>query len=141
MAYQILADSIVVLHFGFILFVILGALLIIKWRWIIWLHLPALIWAASIMYWGWICPLTPLENQLNSAAGSEGYEVGFIEHYIIPVIYPEGITPGHQLLLGALLVLLNIGIYLLIWRRHQKIYQIKPFSDASEGKKVNNSGS
>lgn len=120
MSYRLLADSVVGLHFCFILFVIFGALLIFKWRWVIWLHVPVLVWGISIMYIGWICPLTPLENWLREAAGGTGYEVGFIAHYLIPVIYPEGLTDWHQTVLGSLLVIFNLGMYGFLWHRHRQ---------------------
>ena len=106
----ILADLLVAIHFGFILFVIFGGLLVLKYRKLIWLHLPALIWGAMIEFAGWLCPLTVYENELRRA-GKEAYESGFIEHYLIPVIYPPVLTRQIQMVLGLLLVIFNIWVY------------------------------
>jgi hypothetical protein len=115
--YQLLADLVVVLHFLFILFVAFGGLLALRWRWMPWLHLPAAAWGGFIELTGRICPLTPLENQLRRAAGSSGYEGDFIEHYLLPVIYPAGLTREVQLVLAAVVVILNAVIYTIVWKR------------------------
>ena len=120
MVYRILADLVVVIHLMFILFVVLGGLLVIKWRWFACLHLPALMWGGLVEFTGWICPLTPLENCLRKLGGDAGYETGFIVHYLVPIIYPEGLTRMDQTILGFMLVLINICIYLRVWRRHIK---------------------
>ena len=119
MDYRFLADSVVIIHFCFILFVIFGAFFALKWKWVIWLHLPALCWGVSIGYWGWICPLTPLENWLRHSGGDLIYEGGFIAHYLLPMIYPEGLTQGHQMILGAALLVLNGVIYFALWVRQR----------------------
>jgi len=106
----ILADLIVALHFGFILFVSLGGLLVLKWPKLMWLHLPAAIWGASIEFAGWICPLTSLENRLRSASGGQ-YASDFIEHYLMPIIYPAGLTREIQIGLGIAVIVLNLLIY------------------------------
>ncbi len=111
MPYRICADLVVALHFLFILFVILGGLLVLKRRRIAFLHIPAALWGAAIEFGGWICPLTPLENRLRAAAGSDTYATGFIDHYITPLVYPPGLTRSDQLLLGAAVLVLNLGIY------------------------------
>lgn len=111
---KIAADFIVLFHFAFILFVIIGGFLVLKWRWIIWLHIPCAIWGALIEFAGWICPLTPWENQLRIAAGNTGYRGGFIEHYILPIIYPSGLTRELQLILGSLVILINLFAYIII---------------------------
>jgi hypothetical protein len=105
-----LADLIVAIHFSFILFVIFGGFLVLKWRKLIWLHLPAAMWGALIEFAGWICPLTSLETQLRSASGG-GYANGFIEHYIIPIIYPSALTREIQMSLGLAVILLNLFVY------------------------------
>jgi hypothetical protein len=113
----ILADLIIFIHFCFILFVIFGGFLALKWRKIIWLHLPAATWGALIEFAGWICPLTTLENRLRSASGG-GYASGFIEHYIIPMIYPSALTREIQVALGLAVILLNLLVYRkLLWKR------------------------
>jgi len=101
----------VIIHLGFILFAVLGGVLIMKWRWVIFLHIPAVVWAALIEFKGWICPLTPWENQLRQAAGEAGYTGGFIEHYLIPVIYPEKLTPEIQIILGIFVIVVNVAVY------------------------------
>ena len=116
---QLLADLVVVIHLLFILFVALGGLLALRWRWVPWLHLPAAAWGGFVELTGRICPLTPLENQLRRAAGSAGYEGDFIEHYLLPVIYPAGLTREIQFGLAALLVVLNAVIYTIVWRRRE----------------------
>lgn len=105
-----LADLVVLIHFGFILFVIFGGFLALKWRKLIWLHLPAAIWGALIEFFGWICPLTNFENRLRSASGGS-YANGFIEHYIIPMIYPTALTREIQIGLGFIVILLNLVVY------------------------------
>lgn len=115
--FDLAADVIVLLHFLFILFVILGGLLVLKWKWVLWLHIPAILWGALIAFAGWICPLTPLENLLRRAQGGSGYATGFIEHYLIPVIYPAGLTRGIQITLGMAVIIINIIVYLGIYRK------------------------
>lgn len=113
MTAAVLADLVVLLHLAFILFVMLGGLLVLRRRRLMWLHLPVVAWGAAIEFVGWICPLTPLENRLRAAAGEAGYSGGFIEHYLIPLIYPTGLTREVQWLLGALVLLVNAAVY---WR-------------------------
>ena len=114
-----LADLVLVVHFAFILFVVFGGLLALRWRWAPLVHLPGAAWGVLIELAGWVCPLTPLENSLRRAAGESGYGGGFIEHYLLPVIYPGGLTREIQLGLAAAVVLLNAGIYALVWRRRR----------------------
>jgi len=112
------ADVVVALHLGFIAFVIAGgALVLCRPRWAL-VHLPAVAWVAWLELTGATCPLTPLENLLRRRAGERGFEGGFIEHYLLPVIYPPGLTPGVQTLLGIAVVALNLAVYALAWRRH-----------------------
>lgn len=96
---------------------VVGGLLVLRWRWVMWLHLPAAIWGALIEFFGWICPLTPLEKWLRSQGGLGGYEGGFIEHYILPVLYPSGLTRTVQLVLGVVVVGVNLIIYWQVYRR------------------------
>ncbi len=117
MVYRFLADLVLVAHFAFVVFAVVGALLVLRWRWVVWLHLPAVVWAALIEFAGWICPLTPLENSLRELGGSAGYESGFVEHYILPVLYPGGLTREVQIVLGLLVLAVNIGIYGWLLRR------------------------
>ena len=110
-----LADFVVVLHFLFVLFVVLGGLLVLRWPRVAWLHLPAAIWGAAIELAGGICPLTPLENSLRRQAGGTGYSGGFIEHYILPVLYPSDLTRSIQIVLGLLVIALNLAIYVQVF--------------------------
>jgi hypothetical protein len=102
---------------GFVLFVVLGGLLVLRWPRLAWLHLPAAVWGALIEFAGWICPLTPLENRLRRAGGTAGYAGGFVEHYLLPVLYPVGLTRGVQYVLGAGVVLVNAAVYWWVFRR------------------------
>ena len=114
-----MADLIVVVHFLFVLFVVFGGLLAFRWPRIIWLHIPAVIWGVLIEFAGWICPLTPLENRLRGT-GEAGYQGDFIAHYILPVLYPEGLTRRVQWLLGVTALAINLAIYLWIFVRHRR---------------------
>ena len=121
MLYRLAADFVVILHIAFVAFVCLGGFLVLRWQWLIWLHVPAAVWGALIEFFGWICPLTPLENQLRQAAGDGGYAGGFVEHYLIPVLYPGALTRDLQLWLGAGVVAVNVVAYgLLAWRFRQR---------------------
>ena len=117
MTYLLLADALVVVHFAFIVFVVSGALTTYRWPKMAWAHIPCALWGAWIEMTGGICPLTPIEVHFRRMGGSEGYAGGFIEHYLVPIIYPSGLTRAHQLLLGGLVVAINLGAYgLLLWR-------------------------
>lgn len=111
MLHAIAADAVLVLHLAFIVFACGGALLVVRWPRVAWLHLPALAWAAWIVASHGICPLTPLENSLRSAAGQQGYAGGFIDHYLVPLVYPPGLTPQHQDWLALALVASNTLLY------------------------------
>ncbi len=113
------ADAVLLVHFGFILFVLLGGFLAWKWPWVPWLHLPAVLWGALIEFSGGICPLTPLENRLRRAAGGDSYAGSFVEHYLLPVIYPAELTRDVQLLLGLLVIAINLSVYGLLWIRRK----------------------
>lgn len=114
MIYSFLADIVVFVHFLFIVFAVTGAILVVKWWWVIYPHLISALWAATVITMGWICPLTPLENKLRQAAGEAGYSSGFIEHYLLPIIYPEGLTREIQIWLGIGVLLINAGIYSVV---------------------------
>lgn len=119
MRWALAADAVVLLHFAFVLFVALGGLLVIWRTWIAWLHLPCAIWGALIEFAGWICPLTPLEIRFRQLAGQTGYEDGFIAHYLLPLIYPAGLTRTVQLVLGGTVVIINLVLYAVAWRVHR----------------------
>jgi hypothetical protein len=112
----LLADALLVLHGLFILFVLAGGALVWRWPRLAWLHLPAVAWAAWVAWAGWICPLTPLENELRRAAGQAGYSGGFIEHYLLGLIYPDALTRGVQVGLGVFVAVLNLAVYALRFR-------------------------
>lgn len=118
MIYRILADLVVGVHFAFVLFVVGGVLLVLRWPRLAWLHIPAAVWGALIEFAGWICPLTPLEMSLRRQAGGGGYRGGFIEHYIMPILYPGELTRTVQVVLGLLVILINLAGYYWVWRKH-----------------------
>lgn len=123
MGYRIAADLVVALHFAFIAFVVLGGFVAWRWPGVAWLHVPVALWGAIIEFAGWICPLTPLENALRRSAGDAGYAGGFIEHYVIPVVYPAGLTPAIQVALGVGVLVVNgmaYGVLLSRRRRRRK---------------------
>jgi hypothetical protein len=115
-----LADLVVALHFAFVLFVVLGGLLVLRWPRLAYVHVPAAIWGVLIEFAGWVCPLTPLENSLRVRAGEAGYEGSFVEHYILPMLYPSALTRNVQFLLGALVLALNLAIYAYLLRRTRR---------------------
>jgi len=118
---RLLADAVVLLHFAFIVFVLAGGLLVLRRPWWAALHLPAAAWGAYTEFTATICPLTPLENALRRGAGAAGYPGGFVEHYVMPVIYPAGLTASLQMWLGLTVVVVNIAVYGLAWRRRTRI--------------------
>ena len=120
MVYQIRADILVVLHFVFICFVIVGGLLVLRWQWLALIHLPVVLWGALVELMSWVCPLTPLENWLRRAAGGQGYSGGYIEHYLIPIIYPGGLTHEIQMILGGFVIVINVIIYTVVFRRYSR---------------------
>lgn len=118
--HRLLADLVLILHLAFVVFVLCGGLFVLKWRWIAWLHLPAAVWGAVVEFIGWICPLTPLENWLRAQDGEATYRSDFIAQYLLPVLYPEDLTRGIQLLLGTMVVILNAAVYWWLWRRQPR---------------------
>ena len=119
MIHRALADLILVLHLAFIVFVVAGGLLALRSGWVPLVHLPAALWGVFIEASGRVCPLTPLENALRRAAGASGYEGGFVEHYLVPAIYPPALSHPVQLALAGLVVLANALVYSVVWRRHR----------------------
>ncbi len=114
---RIAADIIVLLHLGFVAFVALGALLSLRWKMAAWLHLPAAAWGATIEFTQGACPLTPLEQRLRLAAGEAGYSGSFIEHYLLPIVYPAGLDESSQYALGALVIVVNLAAYAWVFAR------------------------
>jgi hypothetical protein len=121
MIYHVLADLVVVFHLGFVFFVCVGGLLALRWPRVLWVHLPAALWGVWVEFSSTVCPLTPLENHLRRLGGEAGYSGGFIAHYILPVLYPAGLSRPVQIVLGIFVGLLNVTIYLyvLVWRRRK----------------------
>ena len=117
MIFRLLADAVVVLHAAFVIFVVFGGFVVLRWRWVVWLHAPAAVWGALVELGGWICPLTPLENWLRGRAGDAGYSGGFIEHYVLHVLYPSGLTRTAQWILGGAVVVINVAVYSRVLRR------------------------
>lgn len=117
-----LADLLVVVHLLFVVFVMVGGFLLLRWPQLAWLHLPAALWGAWIEFSGGICPLTPLENHLRALSGEGGYRGGFVEHYLLPILYPAQLTHVVQLWLGGAVVAVNLGVYvwvIWVWRRRR----------------------
>ena len=118
--YRFLADALVTFHFAFVAFVVVGGLLVLRWRRVMWFHLPAVAWGVFVEFSGWICPLTPWENRLRALGDEVTYEGGFVDHYIMPVLYPEGLTRDAQYVIGSLIFLINAACYGVILYRHYK---------------------
>jgi len=115
MSYRLLADLVLVVHAAFVVFVVLGGLAVLRWPRLAWIHLPAAIWGAGIEFAGGICPLTPLENHWRRLAGEQGYPGGFVEHYLMAALYPEGLTRDLQIGLGLAVLAVNAAIYVRVW--------------------------
>lgn len=116
----LLGDLTVVLHASFVLFVLLGGLAALRWRHLMWLHIPAALWGAIIELGGWVCPLTYLENYFRRMGGGTGYDATFIERYLEPILYPLGLSRYTQLLFGLAALLINLTIYRCLWSRRSK---------------------
>jgi hypothetical protein len=125
MLYQVLADIVACVHAAFVAFVVLGGVLAIRWRRLVWLHVPAAIWGALIEFADWVCPLTPLENALRGRAGDAGYGDGFIQHYLLRALYPAGLTRGVQVALGTLVIVVNILAYVALLRRGRRSVELR----------------
>lgn len=118
--YELLANIVLLLHLTFIVLVVFGIFLVLWWPRLAWVHIPAVLWGAAITVTGKICPLTPLENRLRLRSGNDGYQGGFIDHYVMPIIYPPGLTREMQVAMGVVLLALNIAIYAWIWRKRRR---------------------
>ena len=115
--YALLANLVVGAHLAFIVFVVLGALLVLRWPHVAWVHVPCAIWGALVELMGWVCPLTPLEQEFRQRAGQGNYGTSFLEHYVIPLLYPSALTREMQLGLGIGVVVLNAAVYMWAWRQ------------------------
>lgn len=123
MAFRALADLVLTLHFAFVLFVVLGGLLALRWPKVARIHVPVALYGALIEFAGFVCPFTPLENYFRQRGGEAGYGGGFIDHYITATIYPEGLTRSVQYALGASVLILNAIVYTIWWRRQRRAHQ------------------
>ena len=119
-AFRLAADAIVMLHVAFVLFVLVGGLLALRWSWVAWLHLPAAVWGVLIEYAAWVCPLTPLENYLRERGGMAAYSGDFVEQYVLPLLYPARLTRNAQILLGTFALVLNALVYWRVSRRRRR---------------------
>lgn len=126
MVHRALADLVLLVHLAFIAFVLAGGLLAMRWRWAPILHLPAALWGVFIELSGGPCPLTPIENALRNAADASGYSGGFVEHYLVPAIYPAALSQPLQILLAGLVVLANAAVYRVVWRRRNSRRRVSP---------------
>jgi hypothetical protein len=119
--YDAAADAVVLLHFGFVVFVLFGGLLVLRWPTVAWAHLPAVLWGVAVEFGGWICPLTPLETDLRVRAGSGVYRGDFVAHYIFPLLYPAGLTRTWQLALGVGGLAVNTLMYAVVVARRRRV--------------------
>jgi len=120
MGYAALASIVLAVHGAFVLFVVAGGALVLRWPRVAWAHLPAAAWGAGIELAGGICPLTPPENRLRELAGQAGYDGGFVEHYLLAWLYPDGLTREIQLALGLAVVIVNVAVYATVWMRSRR---------------------
>lgn len=116
---RIAADTVLLLHLAFILFALGGAALAFRWRWMPWLHVPAVTWAVFVELTGRVCPLTTLENTLRQQAGEAGYTGSFIDHYLLSLLYPPGLTPATQYVLAGIVAAINLLLYGWLWMNHR----------------------
>jgi hypothetical protein len=116
MVFKLAANALALIHFAFILFVILGGLLLLKWPKVVWLHIPAAVWGVLIEFAGWYCPLTSMENAMLRRAGESGYSDGFVAHYIFRLIYPAGLTRGLEIAIGVFVLVVNVSVYVRVFR-------------------------
>src|SRR5688572_19848270 len=120
MFYRWLADAVVVLHGTFVVFVLVGGFLALRWPPLRWIHVPAAVWGVLIEYAGWVCPLTPLENVLRERAGEAGYTGGFVEQYVLRALYPDHLPSSIRWVLGSIVLTVNVAAYVLVWRRTRR---------------------
>jgi hypothetical protein len=116
MIYKLAADALALLHLSFILFVLFGGLLLLKWPKLAWVHIPATVWGVLIELAGWYCPLTKWENEMLRRAGETGYSGGFVAHYIFRAIYPAGLTRGLEIAIGVFVLVVNLSVYMRVFR-------------------------
>ena len=122
MFYLVMANFVVAFHLAFVLFVVFGGVLLIRWKRIVWIHAPSVFWGIGIELTGYICPLTPIENLFRELGGELGYCGDFLEEYILPILYPIGLTRGDQLVLGMFVFVLNVVFYWYAFIYKKRIY-------------------
>jgi hypothetical protein len=132
MPYRFFADALVVFHLAFVTFVIFGGLLVVRWPRAAFAHLPAAAWGVFIEWSGLLCPLTPLENHLRELGNEAGYQGSFVNHYVMPVLYPEGLTREIQFILGAGILILNVTLYVITARRLRRERRTLSIGPATE---------
>lgn len=118
-AFRVGADAVLIVHLLFVAFVVLGGTLVVRWPRVAWAHVPAAVWGALIEFSGWICPLTPIENELRYRAGLKTYEGDFVQRYVLPLLYPAELTRNTQYALGTLVIVINVAAYLHVLRRRR----------------------
>ncbi len=120
MLYHLLANTLVVVHLAFVGFVVLGSLLVLRWPRVMWAHLPAALWGTIIEFGGFVCPLTPLENYFRQRAGLAEYSTGFIERYLLPLLYPAQLTRGAEIVIGIGVIAINLYVYAWVFPRWKR---------------------
>ena len=120
MGYALLASLTLAVHAAFVTFVVCGALVVYRYPRVALLHVPAVLWGAFVEFSGRICPLTPLENRFRSLAGSAGYTEGFLDHYVLALLYPQGLDSRTQCALGVLAISINGAAYAALWWRRRR---------------------
>ena len=128
--YGILADVSVVAHLAFVGFVGLGGALVLRWNWLAWVHVPSIVWAVLVEWLNLVCPLTLWEQRLRELAGQSvglnAEEGGFIAHYLVPLLYPPGLTRPLQIALGALVITINVAVYARLWHLRRGLHATSP---------------
>jgi hypothetical protein len=121
MVYRTFADLVLIVHFAFIVFAVFGAFLVVRWHWLVWIHVPLALWAVVVEFTGWPCPLTPLEHWLRIKSGVAVQNIGFVEEYLLPLLYPAALTRRLQIVLGSIVLGMNGLIYSWALRRHLRL--------------------
>jgi hypothetical protein len=121
MVYRTLADFVLIVHFAFVVFAVFGAFLVVRWHWLVWIHVPLALWAVVVEFTGWHCPLTPIEHWLRTKSGVPVQDIGFVEEYLLPLLYPAALTRGLQVVLGSIVLGMNGLIYSWVLRRHLRV--------------------
>lgn len=121
MVYRTLADLVLIVHFAFVVFALFGAFSVVRWRWLVWIHVPLALWAVVVEFTGWLCPLTPLEHWLRSKSGMTVQNIGFVEQYLLPLLYPTALTRRLQIVLGIIVLGMNGLIYSWVLACHPRL--------------------